>query len=317
MLGYDSTCSWRMSNPSHLLTVNDWHMPAPRQGPPDPQDVRCGQAADLLAPPPRGAQPVRQTVVQPGGRPFMWALLCVLHETLCSPVVAVICFSVFFWHTPLCFAWHGSCADSGSHPVSLLLGLCAALWPPCLPRPAQASGQKVLVFIKVPYRQLGDSSHLSDLGRSPHTQALSTLAAGGRPGTARYSWTHCSGLPELGCWSVQPPQEIPQCSPSATPAYSSHPPPPSSRITSVPAPLCHLPQLGPCSQEPLKRAAAGALWRAVSTSIPVWLGRAGPELLGALLAAAVLLLVHRDLSSFSSPFALGALWSTSPLSPGL
>ena len=148
-------------------------------------------------------------------------------------------------------------------------------------------------------------------------QVFFWLAAGGRPGTARYSWTHCSGLPELGCWSVQPPQEIPQCSPSATPAYSSHPPPPSSRITSVPAPLCHLPQLGTCSQEPLKRAAAGALWRAVSTSIPVWLGRAGPELLGVLLAAAVLLLVHRDLSSFSSPFALGALWSTSPLAPGL
>ena len=52
----------------------------------------------------------------------------------------------------------------------------------------------------------------------------------------------------------------------------------------------------------------------------VGLGRAqssSVRLSGALLAAAALLLVRHDLSPLSSPFALGALWLTSPLPPGL
>ena len=250
--------------------------PPPGRALQTPRTCGAGRLLTHWPRPPRGAQPMWRTVVLPGSRPFVWALLCVSRETLCSPVVAETCFSVFFWHTLLCFTWQSSCADSGSHPISLLLGLGAALWPPCLPRLAQASGQRVLVFIKVPYGQLGDSSCLSGLGRSPRTPAVSMLAAGGHPGTAR-QWTHCSGLPELGCSSVQPHQESPQYSPSPTPAYSFHPPP-SSRVTSVPAALSRPPRLGPCSQEPLKWAAGGALRRAVSPAYSSGWAGLGTEL---------------------------------------
>ena len=161
---------------------------------------------------------------------------------------------------------------------------------------------------------------LSGLGRSPHTPAVSILAVGGRPGTARYSWTHCSGLPELGCWSIQSPQEIPQCPP---PPHQHTAPtrlllPPGSRLSLHPCVL--LLGSGRVPRSLCSRAAAGALRRATPTGILVWLGLAqssSVQLSGALLAAAALLLVRHDLSPLSSPFALGALWLTSPLPPGL
>ena len=124
----------------------------------------AGRLLTPWPPPPHGAQPVWRAVALPGGRPFVWALLCVLRETLCSPVVAEIGFSVSSG-TP-------SFASPGTAPVQTTGPIRSrSCWASVLPFGLRVCPgrpwQRVPVFIKVPYRQLGDSRPSVRFGEEP------------------------------------------------------------------------------------------------------------------------------------------------------